>query len=80
MLNSARSTHSNLPKDYCHNQCNWIHTNSSVKFKDLVLLKLEEASVWPDGYITIQSLAIYNNDNLPRSKKMRKFMQKFAKY
>ena len=45
MLNSARSTHSNLPKDYCHNQCNWIHTNSSVKFKDLVLLKLEEASL-----------------------------------
>ena len=32
------------------------------------------------GYITIQSLAIYNNANLPSSIKMPKLVQKFAKY
>ena len=37
-------------------------------------------AVWPDGYKTIQYLAIYNNDNLPRSIKMPKLLQKFAKY
>ena len=26
-------------------------------------------TVWPDDYITIQSVAIYSNDNFPRSKK-----------
>ena len=29
---------------------------------------------------TIQYLDIYNNDNLPRSIKMPKLVQKFAKY
>ena len=38
--------------------------------------------MWPDGYIIIiiQSLAIYNNDNLPSSIKMTKLVQKFDKY
>ena len=36
--------------------------------------------VWPDGYITKQSLAIYNNDNLPCIMKVPKSIQKFAKY
>ena len=36
--------------------------------------------VWPDGYITIQSLAIYNNDNLPFGIKMPKLEQMFGKY
>ena len=35
-------------------------------------------TVWPDGYITIQSLAIYNNDNLPI--KIPRLVKKFAKY
>ena len=37
-------------------------------------------TVWPDGYITIQSLAIYNNDNLPFGIKMPKLEQMFGKY
>ena len=37
-------------------------------------------SVWPDGFIAIQSMANYNNDNLPSSIKMPKSRQKFAKY
>ena len=34
--------------------------------------------MWPDGYIIIQSLAIYTNDNLPNTIKMPKWVQKFA--
>ena len=41
---------------------------------------LNSRSVWPDVYFTIQSLATYNNDNLPRSIKMPKLVQKFAKF
>ena len=37
-------------------------------------------SVWPDGYVTIQPLAIYNNEKLPSSIKMPKMAQNFAKY
>ena len=37
-------------------------------------------TVWPNGYIAFQSLAIYNTDNLPRSLKTTKLVQKFAKY
>ena len=36
--------------------------------------------VWPDGYVTIQPLAIYNNEKLPSSIKMPKMAQNFAKY
>ena len=39
-----------------------------------------ERPVWPDGYIIIQCMAIYNNDKMPRSIKMPKWVQKFAKY
>ena len=37
--------------------------------------------VWQEGYIIIinQSLAIYNNDNLPSSIKMTNMVQKFDK-
>ena len=37
-------------------------------------------AVWPDGYNIIQYLAIYNNENFPRSLKMPKLVQKFAKF
>ena len=37
-------------------------------------------TVWPDGCNTVQSLAIHNSDNLPRSIKMPKLVQKVAKY
>ena len=40
----------------------------------------ERDSLWPNGYITIQSLATYNNDNLAISIKIPKLVQKFAKY
>ena len=39
----------------------------------------DSQAVRPDGYVIIQSLAIYNNDNLPSSIKMPKKVQKFAK-
>ena len=37
-------------------------------------------SVWPDGYIIIQSLATYNKEYLPSSIKMPKWVQRFATY
>ena len=43
-------------------------------------LESQLSAVWPYGNNTIQSLAIYNNDNLPCSIKMPKLVQKFAKY
>ena len=39
----------------------------------------DSQAVRPDGYVIIQSLAIYNNDNFPSSIKMPKKVQKFAK-
>ena len=41
--------------------------------------KIDFCSMWPDGYITFQSLAMYNNDNLPfsRPKPSKKYPKTF---
>ena len=44
------------------------------------MIILVVSAVWPDGYIIIQYLSIYNSNNLPSSIKMPKLTQKFNKY